>query len=106
MLSGDLDGWDGGGGVGGRSTREGICVYIQLIHFVVQCCKAIILQFGSEGKGFACKAGDLCSIPGSGRYPGEGNGNPLQYSFLLGEFHGHRNLAGYSPWGSQTVRQD
>ena len=35
------------------------------------------------------------SIPGSGRSPGEGNGNPLQY-FLPGDFHGQRNLAGYS----------
>ena len=30
----------------------------------------------------ACRAGDPCSIPGSGRCPGEGNGNPLQYSCL------------------------
>ena len=30
----------------------------------------------------ACKAGDLGSIPGSGRSPGEGNGYPLQYSCL------------------------
>ena len=30
----------------------------------------------------ACNAGDPCSVPGSGRYPGEGNGNPFQYSFL------------------------
>ena len=30
----------------------------------------------------ACHAGDLDSIPGSGRSPGEGNGNPLQYSRL------------------------
>ena len=30
----------------------------------------------------ACYAGDLGSIPGSGRSPGEGNGNPLQYSCL------------------------
>ena len=37
---------------------------------------------GSEGKVSACKAGDLGSIPGSGRSPGEGNGNPLQYSRL------------------------
>ena len=36
----------------------------------------------SNGKESACNAGDLCSIPGSGRYPGEGNGNPLQYSCL------------------------
>ena len=36
----------------------------------------------SDGKEFACNAGDLGSIPGSGRTPGEGNGNPLQYSCL------------------------
>ena len=30
----------------------------------------------------ACNAGDLSSIPGLGRSPGEGNGNPLQYSCL------------------------
>ena len=38
---------------------------------------------GSEVKGSASNAGDPGSIPGSGRFPGEGNGNPLQYSFLL-----------------------
>ena len=32
---------------------------------------------GSDGKEFACNAGDLGLIPGSGRSPGEGNGNPL-----------------------------
>ena len=37
---------------------------------------------GSEVKASACNAGDLGSIPGLGRYPGEGNGNPLQYSCL------------------------
>ena len=36
----------------------------------------------SEGKVSACNVGDLGSIPGSGRSPGEGNGNPLQYSCL------------------------
>ena len=41
---------------------------------------------------------DAGLIPGSGRSPGEGNGNPLQYSFL-GKFHGQRSLAGSSPWG-------
>ena len=34
------------------------------------------------GKESAYNAGDLGSIPGSGRSPGEGNGNPLQYSCL------------------------
>ena len=37
---------------------------------------------GSDGKESASNAGDLGSIPGSGRSPGEGNGNPLQYSCL------------------------
>ena len=37
---------------------------------------------GSGGKASACNAGDKGLIPGSGRAPGEGNGNPLQYSFL------------------------
>ena len=36
----------------------------------------------SVGKESACSAGDMGSIPGSGRSPGEGNGNPLQYSCL------------------------
>ena len=37
---------------------------------------------GSVVKNLPANAGDLDSIPGSGRSPGEGNGNPLQYSFL------------------------
>ena len=36
----------------------------------------------SDGKASAYSAGDWGSIPGSGRSPGEGNGNPLQYSCL------------------------
>ena len=47
---------------------------------------------GSEVKASASNAGDPGSIPGSGRSPGEGNGNPLQYSCLEnpmdGEVHG------------------
>ena len=35
-----------------------------------------------SGKESACNAGDTGSIPGSGRSPGEGHGNPLQYSCL------------------------
>ena len=37
---------------------------------------------GSVGKEFACKAGDLGSVPGLGRSSGEGNGIPFQYSCL------------------------
>ena len=40
------------------------------------------LPYSSDGKESACNAGDLGSIPGSGTSPGEGNGNPLQYSCL------------------------
>ena len=37
---------------------------------------------GSDSTEFACNAADPGSIPGLGRYPGEGNGNPPQYSCL------------------------
>ena len=36
----------------------------------------------AQRKQSACNPGDAASIPGSGRSPGEGNGNPLQYSCL------------------------
>ena len=42
--------------------------------------------------------GDVGSIPGSGRSPGEGNGNPLQYA-CSEKSHGQRSLVGYNPWG-------
>ena len=50
-----------------------------------------------SGKESACSVGDLGLIPGLGRSPGGGHGNPLQYS-LSGESHGQRSLVGYSPW--------
>ena len=53
---------------------------------------------GSVGKESACSVGELGSIPGLGRSPGGGHGNPLQYSCLENP-HGQRSLAGYSPWG-------
>ena len=46
---------------------------------------------------------DVCSIPGSGRSPGGGHGNPLH---ILGESHGQRSLEGCSPLGSQRVKYD
>ena len=45
-------------------------------------------------------AEDVGSTPGSGRSPGEGNGNWLSYS-CLEKSHGQRSLAGYSPWGHE-----
>ena len=45
-------------------------------------------RIGSEGKASACNAGDLGSTPGSGRSPGEGNGNPLWYFCLENPMEG------------------
>ena len=62
---------------------------------------------GSDGRESACSAGDLGSIPELGRCPGEGHGNPLQYSGLENPPE-QRSLAGYSPWGfkeSDTTQQ-
>ena len=42
----------------------------------------MVFPGGSEVKASACNAGDLGSVPGLGRSPGEGNGNPLLYSCL------------------------
>ena len=46
----------------------------------------------------AVDVGDTGLIPGSGRSPGGGNGNPTPV-FFPREFHGQKSLAGYSPWG-------
>ena len=45
-------------------------------------CISLGFPHGSEGKVSACNAGDTGLIPGSGRFPGKENGNPLQYSCL------------------------
>ena len=50
-------------------------------------------------------AGDVALIPGLGRSPGGGHGNPLQYSCLENP-HGQRSLVGYSPWGCTRVRHN
>ena len=51
---------------------------------------------GSDGKASVCNAGDPGSIPGLGRSPEEGNGNPLQYSCLGNPTDRGITLAGYS----------
>ena len=53
---------------------------------------------GSVLKNPPANAGDVGSIPGLGRSPGEGNGSTLQYS-RLGNPMNRGPLAGYSPWG-------
>ena len=58
---------------------------------------------GPDGKESTCEAGDLGSIPGLGRYPGEGIGYPLQYSWASLEAQMVKNLPacgrpGFDPW--------
>ena len=50
---------------------------------------------GSDGKATVYNAGDLGSTPGLGRFSGEGNGNPLQYSCLENPTDG----GAWCPWG-------
>ena len=52
-----------------------------------------------DGKESACNAGDPGLIPGLRRSPGEGNGNPLQYSCLENSKDRGARRATYSPWG-------
>lgn len=47
-------------------------------------------------------AGDVSSVPGLGRCPGGGHGNPFQYSWLE-NLHVQRSLAGYSLWGHKEL---
>ena len=61
--------------------------------------KTVINLGGSDGKETTCNAGDLGSIPGLGRSPGEGNSCPLQYSGL-------ENAWTILSMGSQTVGHD
>ena len=81
------------------------CVTTLLIYVIPQWVDYIWTEGfpdGSAGEESACNAGDrgdTGSIPGSGRSPGEENGNPLQYSCLKNKSHGQRSLAGYSPKG-------
>ena len=70
----------------GRGTRDQIANIHLIIEKAREFQKSIYFSFiegfpgGSDGKVSACNVVDLGSIPGSGRSPGEGNGNPLQYS--------------------------
>ena len=73
-----------------------------VIHSEIGFCSLVPLGLGfpcgSAGKESTCNAGDLGSIPGLGRSPGGGHGNPLQYSCLENPY-GQRSLMGYNPWG-------
>ena len=57
----------------------------------------------SDGKESACNAGDPGSIPRLGRYPGEGNGYPVQYSCLENFMDRGDWWVGYSLWGCKEL---
>ena len=65
-----------------------ICPWVGLLDYVVTIFSflrylyTVLVPGGSDGKASAYNVGDLGSIPGLGRSPGEGKGNPLQYSCL------------------------
>ena len=66
-------------------TTFRILYYCQSLLLILLLILLIIIQGfpgSSDGKASAYNVGDLGSISGSGRYPGEGNGNPLHYSCL------------------------
>ena len=63
----------------------------------------VVFLGGSAVKNLPANTGGSGSISRSGRCPGEGNDNLLQY-FCLGNPMDKRNLAGYRPWGRKRVR--
>ena len=65
------------------------------IQFVIMSLSRMLM--GSLGKNLPANAGDMSLIPELGRSPGEGSGNPLQYS-CLGNPMDKRSLLGYSSW--------
>ena len=74
--------WERGSGWGDTCAPK--CDSCRCMAKTPQCCQEVILQLNKWNlkKESACNAGDPGSIPGLGRSPGEGNGNPLQYFYL------------------------
>ena len=56
--------------------------FVKILHYLEYLCYLCYDPGGSDGKAPAYNKGHPDLIPGSGRSPGEGNGNPLQYSCL------------------------
>ena len=78
------------------------------VHSICSCLQLLLLPKGFPGgaevKASACNVGDLGLIPGLGRSPGEGNGNPFQYSCLENPMDGGAWWA--TVHGSQRVGHD
>ena len=87
------------------------CFYLILLSYLCRTSNYPYLDLlgfphSSVGKSSTYSAGDLGSIPGLGRSPGEGNGNPLQYSCLENPMDRGAWRATYSPWGRKRVRHN
>ena len=83
------------------SNKEGFSQYPSiLISKLIQFWSKIYFPGGSDSKGPPCNEGDPGSIPGLGRSPGEGNGNPLQYSWLENSWYAIQSM------GLQRVRHN
>ena len=88
----------------GRMDRKEANLISSCFHFFLRKekkKKSEISLHSSVGKESACNAGGLGLIPGSGRYLGEGNGNPLQDSCLENPMD--RGAARLQPMGSQEL---
>ena len=78
------------------------CVYVNLNLPIYSAFPPWGFPGSSAGIESACNSGDPGSIPGSGRSPGGGHGNPLQYSCLENP-HGWRSMVGCIPWGHKEL---
>ena len=91
------------------SELQGLKLLFFLVLIKVYLIYSVVLFWGflcsSDSKESACKAGDQGSIPGSGRSPGEGHGNPLQYSCLENPMDRGAWWA-TQPMGLQRVRHE
>ena len=98
----------GEGPRGGRSQAQEpkahAWVWGVAIHFPLCICGLVGLPRWFSGEESTCNAGDVGSIPVSGRSPGGGNGNPLMYS-CLEKSHGQRSLVDYSTWGHNLATE-
>ena len=100
--------WAEGGGYM-QKQQSALTIALKLIiggltSVILIALSTINLQFphNSVGKESACSAGDLGSIPGSGRFLWRRERQPTPV-FLPGESCGQRSLAGYSPWGRRVA---
>ena len=93
-------------GRGGRGSNRRLALFTVLFGVCALCAISkgrkdldmMTFPGSSAGKGSTHNVGDLGLIPGSGRSPGGGHGNPVQYSCPENP-HGRSSLEDYCPWG-------